>query len=79
MPAGSIAETLHAAVGPVLEDVRVFDEFRGEQLGPGRKSLAFTLRFRAPDRTLTQADLAALRQRCIDAVADRHGATLRSL
>ena len=77
VPAAAIAETLRAAIGPPLEDVRVFDEFRADQLVPGKRSLAFTLQFRAPDRTLTQADAAELRQRSIDAVAHGHGATLR--
>jgi phenylalanyl-tRNA synthetase beta chain len=77
VPAAAIADTLRAAIGPTLEDVRLFDEFRSDQLGPGKRSLAFTLRLRAADRTLTQADVAELRQRSIDAVAHRHGATLR--
>jgi len=65
------------AVGEVLEDVRAFDDFRSDALGPGRRSLAFALRFRAPDRTLTDTDVAELRQRAIDAVTKAHGAQLR--
>ena len=61
----------------LLESVRTFDEFRSEQLGEGRRSLAFALRFRAPDRTLTDAEIAEVRQRCIDAVTAAHAATLR--
>ena len=52
--------------------------YRSDQLGPGRRSLAFRLRFRAQDRTLDETDLAALRQQAIDAVVAEHGATLRS-
>ena len=78
VPAGAIVSTLRDALGTTVEDVRLFDEFRSEQLGPGQRSLAFTVRLRAPDRTLTQADVAALRQRGIDAVVERHHATLRA-
>jgi phenylalanyl-tRNA synthetase beta chain len=77
LPAARIADTLRGAAGPVLEEVRAFDEFRGAQVGAGRKSLAFALRFRS-DHTLTQDEVAALRQRCIDAVTGQHGATLRT-
>ncbi|HLJ07342.1 MAG TPA: phenylalanine--tRNA ligase subunit beta [Acidimicrobiia bacterium] len=77
MPAGAAQRTLSAAAGDLLEDVRLFDVFRSEALGPGKKSLAFGLRFRAPDRTLTDEEVGGLRQRCIDAMAKEHGAALR--
>jgi phenylalanyl-tRNA synthetase beta chain len=51
--------------------------FRSDALGPDKKSLAFGLRFRAPDRTLTDEEVGGLRQRCIDAMAKEHGAGLR--
>jgi phenylalanyl-tRNA synthetase beta chain len=76
--AASIVRTLRDALGDVLEDVRAFDSFRSDSLGPGRRSLAFTLRFRAPDRTLTDADAGTLRTRAIDAVVRGHGAELRA-
>jgi len=50
---------------------------QGDQLGEGKKSLAFALRFRAPDRTLKDSEIADLRQRAIDAVIAAHGAELR--
>ncbi|HEY6317682.1 MAG TPA: phenylalanine--tRNA ligase subunit beta [Acidimicrobiia bacterium] len=75
VPAGSIAATLRGTTD-TIEDIRAFDEFRGAQVGPGKKSLAFTVRFRA-DHTFTQAEVAELRQRCIDAVTRAHDATLR--
>jgi phenylalanyl-tRNA synthetase beta chain len=77
VPAADLQQTLRYAVGDVLEDVRAFDEFRSDALGSGRRSLAFALRLRAPDRTLTDTEVAALRQRAIDAVAEAHGAELR--
>jgi phenylalanyl-tRNA synthetase beta chain len=78
VPAGAIAATLRATGAELLEDLRVFDEFRSDSLGAGRRSLAFSVRYRAPDRTLTDAEVAELRQRAIDAVLKAHGGTLRS-
>jgi phenylalanyl-tRNA synthetase beta chain len=75
--AADVARTLERAAGDVVEAVRCFDEFSGAQVGTGRRSLAFALRFRAPDRTLTDADVADLRARCIDAVTAEYGAELR--
>jgi phenylalanyl-tRNA synthetase beta chain len=63
--------------GTLLEDVRLFDVYTGEQVGPGRKSLAYTLRFRAPDRTLTAAEVAGARTAAVDEAAARVGAELR--
>jgi len=75
--AGAVAATLRRAGDGLVESVRVFDEFRRDELGPGRRSVAFHVRFRAPDRTLTDADVAELRRRGIDAVRHDHGGELR--
>jgi phenylalanyl-tRNA synthetase beta chain len=72
-----VAATLRAAADDVLEDVRLFDVFRADALGAGRKSLAFALRFRAPDRTLTDDEVGEIRRRCVDAVARAYDAELR--
>lgn len=64
----AVGDTLRQAAGDVLEEVRLIDVFRSEVLGAGRRSLAFALRFRAPDHTLTNDEVGAIRQRCIDAV-----------
>lgn len=77
VPAGAIETTLLETAGALLETVRCFDEFRADALGAGRRSLAFALRFRAPDRTLTDAEVGEMRRRCIDAVVAAHGAELR--
>jgi phenylalanyl-tRNA synthetase beta chain len=77
VPADSITVTLRTAVGDLLEAVRVFDVFRSDALGEQRRSLAFALRLRAADRTLTDAEVGELRRRAIDAVVDAHGAQLR--
>jgi phenylalanyl-tRNA synthetase beta chain len=78
VPAEELRRTLREAGGDMLEDVRLFDVFRSDTMGAGRVSLAFALRFRAPDRTLTDDDVGALRQSCIDAVVKAHGAELRA-
>jgi phenylalanyl-tRNA synthetase beta chain len=77
VPAGAAQRTLHHTAGDLLEEVRLFDVFRSDALGPNKKSLAFGLRFRAPDRTLTDEEVGGLRQRLIDAMAKQHGASLR--
>jgi len=67
-----------AGDGALLEDVRLFDVYTGAQVGEGCKSLAYTLRFRAPDRTLTAAEASAARDAAVAEAAQRLGATLRS-
>ncbi len=78
VPAAAVEQTLREAGGALLEEVRLFDVFRSAaQLGGGRRSLAYRLRFSALDHTLSDTELAALRQRCIDAVQGAHPAELR--
>ena len=72
-----MAETLRRAAGDVLEEVRLFDVFRSDALGAGRKSLAFALRFRAADRTLTDDEVSEIRRRCVEAAAREHRGELR--
>ena len=64
--------------GDVVEDVRLFDVYTGAQVGAGRKSLAFALRLRAADRTLTAAETAAVREAVVAETHRRFGATLRT-
>lgn len=77
VPAGNVEATLRATAGELLERVSLFDAYRGTGLAEGTRSLAFRLRFTAPDRTLTDAEVATVRQACIDAVTGASGATLR--
>jgi len=63
--------------GVLLESIRLFDVYTGEQAGEGRKSLAYTLRFRAPDRTLTAEEASAARDAAVAEAARRTGAVLR--
>ncbi|ADG74528.1 phenylalanyl-tRNA synthetase, beta subunit [Cellulomonas flavigena DSM 20109] len=67
-----------SAAGDVLEDLHVFDVYAGDQVGPGRKSVAFALRLRAQDRTLTAAETAAVRDAVVAEAHARVGATLRA-
>jgi phenylalanyl-tRNA synthetase beta chain len=78
VPAAELADALSDGGGDLLEDVRLFDVYTGEQVGEGRRSLAFTLRFRAPDRTLTSEEANAARDSAVAVAAQRHAATLRS-
>jgi phenylalanyl-tRNA synthetase beta chain len=75
--ARTIVDTVTAAGGDELRSVRVFDVYRGEQLGEGRKSLALRLEFRSAERTLTDAEVAERRDRIRDAIAHETGGTLR--
>ena len=76
VPAARVRAAVEAATGHFLAGARVFDVYRGEQVGEGRKSLALSLELRAPDRTLTDADAAALRSE-IEAELERIGGRLR--
>jgi phenylalanyl-tRNA synthetase beta chain len=73
VPAAEALARLRAAAGEVLEDVDVFDVYTGEQVGEGRRSLALALTFRAPDRTLTDEDVAPVRERIVAALSEIGG------
>jgi phenylalanyl-tRNA synthetase beta chain len=75
--AGELGATVRQAAGALAESVALFDVWRGPSLGEGRRSVAFRARLRAPDRTLTEQDVAAVRERVVSAVRQRHGAVLR--
>ena len=76
LPWARIEETVTGLDLAILERITFFDVFRGRQIPKGRKSVAFSLVFRAPDRTLTSDEIEAARQRCIEALASI-GAELR--
>jgi phenylalanyl-tRNA synthetase beta chain len=76
--AALVAGVAESADGGLLEDVRLFDVYTGEQAGEGSKSLAYTLRFRAPDRTLTAEEVTEARDAAVAEAARRTGAVLRS-
>jgi phenylalanyl-tRNA synthetase beta chain len=76
--AGELVDAAREAAGPELREVAIFDVYRGEQAGEGKKSIAFSVAFQSPERTLSDEDAAALRQKIADALAERFGAVLRS-
>jgi phenylalanyl-tRNA synthetase beta chain len=76
-PAGAVESALVDGAGPLLEAVRLFDVYEGSQVGAGRKSLAYKLTFRAPDRTLTVDEAVAARDAAVSVAGDRFGAILR--
>jgi len=78
LPAATLERTLREGAGELLESVRLFDVYTGAQIGEGKKSLAFALRFRAPDRTLTESEIAAARDAAIALAVERHGAIHRA-
>ncbi len=77
--AGAIVAAAHDAGSDELREARIFDVYRGAQVGEGRKSVALHLAFQAPDRTLTDEEAATLRERIVAALAERFGAELRAL
>ncbi|GAB3864718.1 phenylalanine--tRNA ligase subunit beta [Nocardioides maradonensis] len=74
----AVQEALREGAGPLLESVRLFDVYTGDQIGEGRKSLAFALRFRSPDSTLTEAETAAARDAAVARAAEVTGAVQRA-
>jgi phenylalanyl-tRNA synthetase beta chain len=76
--AGALVDAAREAGGAEVRDARVFDVYRGDQVGEGRKSVALHLAFQSPERTLSDDDAAALRTRIVAALADRFGAELRA-
>ncbi len=77
-PVADVEAALRDGAGELLESIRLFDVYAGEQVGEGNKSLAYTMRFRAPDRTLTVEETTAARDAAVALAADRVGAQLRS-
>jgi phenylalanyl-tRNA synthetase beta chain len=77
-PAGDVLHTIRLAGDELLVGVELFDVYRGPPVGHGRRSVTFRARFQARDHTLTDEELAAARQRLIDAVETAQPATLRS-
>jgi len=78
VPAAEVERALRAGAGPLLESIWLFDIYTGRQIGEGKKSLAYALRFRAPDRTLTDAEAADARDHAVAVAAERTGAVQRT-
>jgi phenylalanyl-tRNA synthetase beta chain len=78
VPATAVEQALRASVGSLLARLDLFDVYRGTGVAADARSLAYRLRLQAADHTLTDAEIADVRDRAIRAVADATGATLRS-
>ncbi len=76
--AAQVERALRASAGSLLADIELFDAYRGAGVPDGSRSLAYRLRFQADDHTLTDAEVAAARRKCIDETSRRTGAVLRS-
>jgi phenylalanyl-tRNA synthetase beta chain len=77
-PAGELLRTIRDADDELLELAHAFDEYRGSQVPEGRKSVAFALTFRSPERTLTDAEVDGRLERIRGALRKRHDATFRA-
>ncbi|HET6287479.1 MAG TPA: phenylalanine--tRNA ligase subunit beta [Amycolatopsis sp.] len=78
VPSADLAEALREGAGELLEDITLFDSYQGEQLGEGKRSVAYKLRFRAPDRTPTVDEATKARDAAVAVAGERFGASLRA-
>jgi phenylalanyl-tRNA synthetase beta chain len=76
--AGDLVAAAREAAGAELRTMRAFDVYHGDQVGEGRKSIAFAVTFQSSERTLSDEDAAELREKIVAALAERFGAELRS-
>jgi phenylalanyl-tRNA synthetase beta chain len=76
--AGELTAAAHEAAGAELRELRAFDVYRGNQVGEGKKSIAFSATFQSPERTLTDNDAAELRDRIVSRLQQGFGAQLRA-
>jgi phenylalanyl-tRNA synthetase beta chain len=78
VPAEQVLAVIRKSGGDLLEDIRLFDLYRGEQIEAGKKSLAYALTYQARDRTLTDEEVAGLRKKIVKALEKELSAHLRS-
>jgi phenylalanyl-tRNA synthetase beta chain len=78
VPAGEVLRVIEEGAGDLLEQVRLVEDYRGENLPEGQKSLTFAMRFRATDRTLTQAEASESRDAAVALAGSKFGATIRA-
>ena len=76
-PAAEVRAALVEGAGELLESTRLVDDYRGQGLEEGQKSLTFALRFRAADRTLTAAEATDAKMAGVEVAAERFGAHIR--
>ena len=78
VPAGDVMATIRESAGELLTDISLFDIYRGEQLGEGKKSLAFQLTFCATDRSLEEKEINELREAMLGPLEEKLGAKIRA-
>jgi phenylalanyl-tRNA synthetase beta chain len=78
LPAAEVLSVIRVGAGELLEQVRLIDDYRGQNVADGKKSLTFALRFRANDRTLTQAEATAAKDDAVALAKEKFGAELRA-
>jgi phenylalanyl-tRNA synthetase beta chain len=78
LPAEQVANLMQQTGGNRVVDIRLFDVYHGEQLGSGKKSLAYSLTYQAPDRTLTDKEVAKIRNKIARRLEREFGAHIRS-
>ncbi|HDD62107.1 MAG TPA: phenylalanine--tRNA ligase subunit beta, partial [Chloroflexi bacterium] len=78
VPAQDVQALIQQTGGKTLRDVRLFDVYRGEQLGEGKKSLAYSLVYQHPEKTLTDKEVLAIRNKIVKRLEKEIGAKLRS-
>ena len=79
MTVGQIEAVITEAATELLRSVKLFDIYRGQQVGEGKKSMAFSLTYRAADRTLTDEDVQAVHGKVLEALREKLGLTLREM
>jgi phenylalanyl-tRNA synthetase beta chain len=78
VPAERVEQAIRSAGGKLLDEVRLFDAYRGEGVAAGHTSLAFALVYRHPERTLTDEEVAALHEKVVRKVSAAVGGELRT-
>jgi len=78
VPAGDVEALVKQTGGNILQDVKLFDVYRGEQIGVGKKSLAYSLVYQHPEKTLTDKEVLAIRNKIVKRLEKEIGAQLRS-
>jgi phenylalanyl-tRNA synthetase beta chain len=78
VPAGDLVAAAHEAAGLELRELRVFDVYRGEGIGEGKKSIAFHAEFRSPEKTLSDEDARILREKIVAGLGEQFAAELRA-
>jgi phenylalanyl-tRNA synthetase beta chain len=78
VPATKVEEAIHKYGGNLVVGVKIFDVYQGDQIGPGKRSLAYSVVYQSPDRTLTDDEVTQVRTMIVEGLKSELGAVLRS-